>query len=78
MAKLLQKLLVEPTKSRSCHYNDNALAECKHAIVVREHMGYSHIPQKSAQPINAFLERGVQPVAESAPPLHVCQRHRQP
>ena len=34
----------------------NALAESKNASVVRKHMGYSHIPQKYAQPINAFYE----------------------
>jgi hypothetical protein len=54
VAKLLQKLLVEQTKSRSRHSNDNALAESKNASVVRKHMGYSHIPQQHAKPINAF------------------------
>ena len=32
----------------------NALAESKNASVVRLSLGYSHIPQKYAQPINAF------------------------
>jgi transposase InsO family protein len=54
VAKLLEKLRVEQTTSRSRHSNDNALAESKNASVVRKHMGYSHIPQKYAQPINAF------------------------
>ena len=56
VAKLLQKLLVEQTKSRSRHSNDNALAESKNASVVRKHMGCSHIPQKFAKPINAFYQ----------------------
>jgi hypothetical protein len=56
VAKLLQKLLVEQTKSRSRHSNDNALAESKNASVVRKHMGYSHIPQRFAKPINAFYQ----------------------
>ena len=47
---------IEQTKSRSRHSNDNALAESKNASVVRKHMGYSHIPQKYAKPINAFYE----------------------
>ena len=34
--------------------DDNALAESKNASVVRKHMGYSHIPQKYAKPINTF------------------------
>lgn len=61
VAKLLQKLLVEQTKSRSRHSNDNALAESKNASVVRKHMGYSHIPQKYAKPINAFYQEVFNP-----------------
>ncbi len=56
VAKMLEKLRIEQTKSRSRHSNDNALAESKNASVVRKHMGYSHIPKKYAQPINAFYE----------------------
>ena len=56
VAKLLEKLRIEQTKSRSRHSNDNALAESKNASVVRKHMGYSHIPKKYAKPINAFYE----------------------
>jgi transposase InsO family protein len=56
VAKLLEKLRIEQTKSRSRHSNDNALAESKNASVVRKHMGYSHIPQKYAKPINAFYQ----------------------
>ena len=56
VAKLLEKLRIEQTKSRSRHSNDNALAESKNASVVRKHMGYSHIPKKYARPINAFYE----------------------
>ena len=56
VAKLLEKLRIEQTKSRARQSNDNALAESKNASVVRKHMGYSHIPQKYAKPINAFYE----------------------
>jgi hypothetical protein len=56
VAKLLEKLRIEQTKSRSRHSNDNALAESKNASVVRKHMGYAHIPQRFAQVINAFYE----------------------
>ena len=52
VSALLEKLRIEQTKSRSRHSNDNALAESKNASVVRKHMGYSHIPQKYAKPIN--------------------------
>ncbi len=54
VAKMLEKLRIEQTKSRSRHSNDNALAESKNASVVRKHIGYSHIPQQHAQIINTF------------------------
>ncbi len=56
VAKMLEKLRIEQTKSRSRHSNDNALAESKNASVVRKHMGYSHIPQKYAKAINTFYQ----------------------
>ena len=61
VALMLDKLRIEQTKSRSRHSNDNALAESKNASVVRKHMGYSHIPQKYAQPINAFYKNTFNP-----------------
>ena len=54
VAKLLDKLRVEFTKSRPRHSNDNALAESKNASVVRKHLGYAHIPQHCASLVNAF------------------------
>jgi hypothetical protein len=56
VARLLEKLRIEQTKSRSRHSNDNALAESKNASVVRKHMGYAHIPQRFAQKINVFYQ----------------------
>ena len=61
VAKLLEKLRIEQTKSRSRHSNDNALAESKNASVVRKHMGYGHIPQKYAKPINDFYQEVFNP-----------------
>lgn len=57
VANLLEKLLIEFTKSRSRHSNDNALAECKNGAVVRKIFGYSHIPQHWATLINAFNQQ---------------------
>jgi len=54
VAKLLEKLRVEFTKSRPRHSNDNALAESKNGAVVRKHLGYAHIPQHCASLVNAF------------------------
>jgi transposase InsO family protein len=52
--KLLNKRLIEFTKSRARHANDNALAESKNASIVRKHLGYLPIPQKWAALINRF------------------------
>ena len=61
VARLLGKLHVEFTKSRSRHSNDNALAESKNAAVVRKQFGYSHIPQRWASQINVFNREHLNP-----------------
>jgi transposase InsO family protein len=61
VAKLLNKLLVEQTKSRPRHSNDNGLAESKNGAVVRKHMGYSHIAAPEAAAIEAFYEQYFNP-----------------
>jgi hypothetical protein len=55
-AKLLHKLLIKQTKSRSRHCNDNALVEGKNGSIIRKHMGYMHIPQSYAFLINQFYK----------------------
>lgn len=57
VAKLLEKLRIDFTKSRSRHSNDNALAESKNGAVVRKLFGYGHIPQHWATRINAFNQK---------------------
>jgi transposase InsO family protein len=54
VVRLLNKLLIELTKSRARHSNDNALVESKNGSVVRKHLGYAHIPQRWAPHINTF------------------------
>ncbi len=49
VAKMLDKLRVEFTKSRPRQSNDNGLAETKNGAVIRKHLGYAHIP--SAVPV---------------------------
>ena len=61
VAKLLSKLLVEFTKSRPRHSNDNALAEGKNAAVVRKTFGYNHIPQRYANQVNQFNQDVLNP-----------------
>jgi len=57
VAKLLNKLLIELTKSRPRHSNDNALVESKNGSIVRKCLGYVHIPQEYAPQINQFLSK---------------------
>jgi len=57
VAKLLNKLLIELTKSRSRQSNDNALVESKNGSIVRKWLGYCHIPQKHSTIINTFLKK---------------------
>jgi hypothetical protein len=57
VAGLLNKLLVEFTKSRPRRSNDNALVESKNGSVVRKHLGHAHIPAGGAAAVNVFLEQ---------------------
>lgn len=61
VADILGRLVINQTKSRSCHCNDNALVESKNGSVVRKHMGYSHIPKIHAQDINEFYQQFFNP-----------------
>lgn len=61
IARLLNKLLIEQTKSRSGRTNDNALVEGKNGNVIRKHMGHSHIEQKHAPLINRFYQEHFNP-----------------
>lgn len=54
VAELLNKLLIEQTKSRARRTNDNALVEGKNGSVIRKQMGYAHIPRRHATRINDF------------------------
>ena len=56
VAGLLNKLLIEQTKSRPRQSNDNGLAESKNGAVVRKHMGYGHIAAPHAEAIERFYE----------------------
>jgi transposase InsO family protein len=61
VADLLQKLLVEQTKSRPRQSNDNGLVEAKNGAVIRKHMGYGHIESKHAEAIEEFYEQHLNP-----------------
>jgi transposase InsO family protein len=54
VARLLNKLLAEQTKSRPRHSNDNGLVEAKNGAVIRKHMGYGHIAAEHAEAFQNF------------------------
>ena len=55
VAGLLEKLRIEQTRSRPGKSNDNALVEGKNGSVIRKQLGYGHISQRFAGPVNDFL-----------------------
>ena len=59
--KLLNKLLIEQTKSRPRHSNDNGLVESKNGAVIRKHMGYTHIAAPHAGRIQRFYQQHFNP-----------------
>lgn len=61
LAAMLDKLRIEFTKSRSRHTSDNTLIEPKNVSVVRQHLGYSHVPARHTQIVNTFLSRSLTP-----------------
>jgi len=61
VARLLDKLRIEFTRSRPRHSNDNGLAETKNGAVVRKVFGYGHIPQHHATHFNTFCREHLNP-----------------
>ncbi len=61
VARLLNKLLIEQTKSRPRHSNDNGLAEAKNGAVIRKHMGYGYIAAPHAAAIGEFYAQHFNP-----------------
>src|SRR5262249_36017612 len=61
IAAMLDKLLIEQTKSRPRHSGDNGLVEAKNGAVIRRHMGFDHIAAGHAEAINEFYEEYFNP-----------------
>jgi transposase InsO family protein len=57
VAKMLEKLHAEFTKSRACRSQDNALVEGKNGAVVRKLIGYGYIASEHAETIGKFYAR---------------------
>lgn len=61
VARLLDKLLVEFTKSRPRRSNDNGLVETKNGAVVRKHLGHAHIPSSQADALGELMSKHLCP-----------------
>lgn len=61
VADMLNKLLVEFTKSRACRSQDNALVEGKNGATIRKLIGYGHIPAEHAGKLQKFYTARMNP-----------------
>lgn len=61
VSKMLNKLLIEQTKTRPRHSNDNGLAECKNGWVIRKHIGWGHIASEHAAALDQFYRQHFNP-----------------
>ena len=61
VAKMLEKLHAEFTKSRACRSQDNALVEGKNGAVIRKLIGYGYIAGEHAEAIGKFYARHLNP-----------------
>lgn len=61
VAELLNKLLIEQTKSRPRQSGDNGLVETKNGAVIRKHIGYGYIHAGHADRINDFYREFLNP-----------------
>jgi len=59
--QLLEKLLIEFTKSRAYRSQDNALVEGKNGAVIRKLIGYGHIPSEHAEDLQKFYTAHLNP-----------------
>jgi hypothetical protein len=76
VSRLLGKLLIEQTKSRSRHSNDNGLVEAKNGAVIRKHLGYGYIEAQHAESITQFYSEHLNPYVNFHRPCAVPeQRH---
>src|SRR5271169_6599594 len=71
VAHLLEKLLIEQTKSRAYHSGDNGLLESKNGAIIRKHIGYGHIDAQHAEAMDQFHRQHLNPYANFHRPCAV-------
>jgi len=73
VAGLLEKLLIEQTKSRAHRTGDNGLAESKNGAIVRKHMGFSHIAAPHAEAVDRFHREHLNPYINFHRPCAIAE-----
>jgi transposase InsO family protein len=73
VARLLEKLLIEQTKSRAHRSGDNGLVEAKNGAIIRKHMGFAHIGSQHAQSVDQFHRRHLNPYVNFHRPCAIAQ-----
>ncbi len=61
VARLLEKLLIEQTKSRAHHTGDNGLVESKNGAIIRKHIGFGYIDAQHAEAVDHFHRQHLNP-----------------
>ena len=73
VARLLNKLLIEQTKSRPRHSNDNGLVESKNGAVIRKHIGWGHISSQHAAAVDRFHREFLNPYLNFHRPCGIAE-----
>lgn len=61
VAHLLEKLLIEQTRSRPHRSGDNGLVESKNGAIIRKHIGYGYIGAQHAEAMDQFHREYLNP-----------------
>lgn len=73
VAKMLEKMRIDMTKSRLRRSNDNALVESKNGSSVRKFLGYSHIASRFAEQVDAFNKKHFVPYLNFHKPCYFAE-----
>ena len=73
VARLLEKLRIDQTKSRAYRSGDNGLVESKNGAIIRKHIGYGHIDAKHADAVDRFHREHLNPYINFHRPSAVPQ-----
>jgi hypothetical protein len=78
VVKLLDKLLIEQTKSRAHRSGDNGLVESKNGAIVRKHMGFAHIGAQHAEAVDLFHRQYLNPYINFHRPCAIAEIVEEP